>query len=365
MRSPTNYGTNVPRTDRRGFTLIELLVVISIVALLIGILLPAIGKARDSAKVAKSMSNLKQFGSAHNVYSSEWNGRQWTCVPDDLSIILSFGGYPSQFSTGGNQANIPSVPLGFDQNGNYYETRWSLYLLPMWYPGNCSQGVFRYFQSRPLNQYFNGKTFDPIFWAPKDYTIDERIFQWYGDPGQWPGPQAPHPSANNPYWFASTYCHSVAAMVNSEVYDKPVSAGGLGPKRAVQIASGHKSPSLGQARYPDLKTHVLEHYWLQQNPSEYIPGSDVPWFFNMGADSTPATLFYDGHVRMMSVREAVQSSQRNIAQSGYALDSTDVGCFGTGGYFENYVYGGNGNAINSYHVFTTEGILGRDTFGQQ
>ena len=60
----------------RGFTLIELLVVISIIALLIGILLPAIGKARNSALVAISMNNLRNFGAAHATYASEWNGRQ-------------------------------------------------------------------------------------------------------------------------------------------------------------------------------------------------------------------------------------------------------------------------------------------------
>ncbi|MDZ4831722.1 MAG: prepilin-type N-terminal cleavage/methylation domain-containing protein, partial [Phycisphaerae bacterium] len=44
-----------------GFTIVELLVVISIIALLIAILLPAIGKARDAALVTQSLGNLRNM----------------------------------------------------------------------------------------------------------------------------------------------------------------------------------------------------------------------------------------------------------------------------------------------------------------
>src|SRR5436853_6195555 len=64
-----------PILRRRAFSLVEMLVVIGIVALLIGVLLPVVVKARRHALQVACLSNLRQLGCALIAYANESGGR--------------------------------------------------------------------------------------------------------------------------------------------------------------------------------------------------------------------------------------------------------------------------------------------------
>lgn len=337
------------RYGRCGFTVIELLVVVSIIGLLVGMLLPAIAKARETTRVTLSQNNLRQISTATNLYAAEWNDRQWSMAPDDMAVHGD-GNYPEP-------PGLPVLTLGWADGGLWIYTGLNE---PIDF--GTGFGFFRVPNAKPLSQYVNGRFYDWTYFAPKDRVVVDLVATLLDNPGEYQ-----YFSETEEWW--SSYCLSPSALLHTDV----MSARNANPDPWAMPA-GFKCPAMGDATYPDLKTHIIEHHWLQNtrparcNPS-FTPGTYngcEPYYFNGGHESVPMCAFYDGHVAGLGVEKAYDDDLRVQSTAPPGLAEPGLwhrGAMGPGGYFMNSSGWFNFLAPTSLHVLTTDGIRGRDHLG--
>jgi prepilin-type N-terminal cleavage/methylation domain-containing protein len=370
-------------SERRAFTIVELLVVVSIIALLIALLLPAVSKGRDKALISQSVSNLKNLASACETYAGDWGERQFTTCPDDAGVV---NGNCAQYLA--QVACPPQQFLGWEINGAMWGYflgntgkcqpygwpeacyNWVVYI-PILF-GNTSNpgggnafGSFRMPSTKAFHDYVGGRFYDPTFYAPKDIVPISNISKYFTSAAEF--------TYDGSAYEDSSYCFSPAAMFDPKVLGRnnPSAPGGgfngNGFTNPNTLPTAYRSPPVTRCKYPSLKTRMLEHNWLQNTPDSLIntnfSGGRTPWFFNHGYNSAPATLFFDGHIELVGCQRAMQGSQRmgQGNQQGWLWSRNTP--IGANGYFGGQSY--DFLVQTSFHILTTDGIEGRDVLGSE
>lgn len=151
-----------PLAARKGFTLIELLVVIAIISLLVSVLVPALSKAREQARLAICLGNLKHLTIAGHFYG-ESNNEIWPVIP---------------VYEKGNNIQFNSWNFGGKTSDEYWKNN---------YGGRNHHTI----DERPLNPYVLGGNVsaDPpgrrtevrMYQCPSDVGTFQRRF-WFADP---------------------------------------------------------------------------------------------------------------------------------------------------------------------------------------
>jgi len=377
---------------RRAFTIIELLVVVSIIALLLAILVPSLGRARDAALITQSIGNLNTLKAANFTYAADWADRHFTAMPDDAGLV---GGNCAAYVS---QVACPSQQLlGFDTDGGL----WGYWVAGALCPQNVGQcgnwavlepftfaapgsggtgttgtnsytscfGAYQMPNTKAFNAYVNNRFYDKSFFAPKD--VAGMLACEFGFENE--GEYTSNPS--NPQLITfPTYIWSAANMMAPGVFSSKQSNSAQWGRPAQAGPGGFKSPVFGLANNPELKVLMLEKLWLQnRGKASALNGNFATprsWLFNEAYNSAPASLFLDGHTQVCAMNTAVnddtRTSTQNASDNSIALQAKGlwhkgtpcggIGWFTPGAGFDPLI----DMRPTSFAMLTVDGIAGRD-----
>lgn len=336
----------------RGVTILEVLVGAVLLVVIVAVTVPSLATVGCTSFRAQSKANLAALSQAHVAYAADWGQRQYTMTPDNVG---AFGGC-ANYTGAGNC--IPDVSYGTDCNGaqvglpigcgttancTNFETA-----KPMNFSGaNKGFGSYRIPNGAGFQPYVDGRFYSPTFYAPDDEAIIGQVEPFFASPCSYAGnPAAP---------IYSSYCNSPAAMWGLGVLKKQT-----GYKSPDILADGYASPAVTACVYPNLKTRMMELRAVD-SPCFQPAGECSEYWFHQKYEARSLGLLFDGSVRIISPREAMESDQRVrttspiMAEKGLWVRGTPLGANGVFGA-DSYDF----LVDTHFHFLTGDGIAGRD-----
>jgi len=313
--------TTVARTHRRrarrGFTLIELLVVISIIALLIGLLLPALSRARRSARVTLCLANQKNIFTGLATYSSEFGGVIATGVPPEIVT----GGGGRSMGTRPSWGLVDRFPNYRSNSLNYgwMQRYWFVPLAP-WAAKADGGDASRYAE---------------VFFCPDDDTYAE-IASDFVNREDTQNKRISYLMSDAAFWDPRMFTdENYAEILGDDMIatEQEAVSNGSTPGRVYLAKS--------RVKFPDVKTYVYEASGFHE------PGN---YGFNDCQDAN--ALFFDGHAATLDV------NAKQEAQGG--ADEFTLPVRQKMPYTQEDFACDSGEKPLWYYAATRDGVRGRD-----
>ncbi len=323
-------------TFRRGFTLIELLVVIAIIALLVAILLPALGEGRRAAQSAVSLSNLRQLNIACGFYANE----------NKDSLVNPFNVPPARTNRLWCDIILPSQTNA--PNPGY----WALYT------GADAQWATEMFAAHwasLMGAYLSGDLLTSIQFAPGDTTVLQRFRDFRANPPG--GDTSTDWIWDGSYWLSPTMWLAPERFANNTRI--PVTTG------TPQLWRRNRYDSVA---FPWAKVMVWERFDFGQKSRRTPTGGRIKLAPNWNnPEAKPRFCLMDGSTDSVPTRKLDALSTSTIP--GEMRTFTPSGLWNPGQailqkydmHNDNLEGGQSGQfAFKAYFWATRDGIKGRD-----
>jgi len=250
----------------RGFTLIELLVVISIIALLIGLLLPALSRARRSARITQCLANQKNIFVGLDVYSSEYGGVIATGVPPEVKSTGS-GRVRGTVPAWTLRDAFPNNPLQ-TLDYSWMQRYWFVPLAP-W----CAK-----IDGGDVTIYAD------VFFCPDDDTYSEEASQFRNREDNI-GRRVSYLMSDTAFWDPQMFTDENYSEILADEMIAPFSDGVSGGQ-----TPGRRYLSKSRVKHPDMKGYMYEASAFHEKGN---------YGFNDCQDAN--ALFFDGHAANLDI----------------------------------------------------------------